>query len=525
MHDDFEIELYSVQTEMIILGTFYKNPTFAISLFDVVKGADFYDRSTKFYYEFFYSYLMNYSDEITQMKCNTWATNDMDRLKKYKDYGGWKTIDKMMGMAVSEDEAKHQIDVLKKFSLLRELQDYGYDLSKLVSQKNFRDFTVEDCARYVSGTVEKICNKIITGLDEPIDLSENADEIVRNFMATPIKGIDTAFPFLNKLASGLVPGDLTAIGATSNSGKGRSLIYLAAHLALCEDANVAFYGNEMSAESMRTAYYSAVLSSPKIRELIGGDEIFINERDLVSGLFIDADKNPIYRHTDSEGNYTETEEQFMKRVEKESKQYRDVQNAMKWLKEYGKGKLLFKNVAGAYDDISLSRIIKQNRLMKGTDIFFYDTLKNSNKKDLGDWASLVATTTMLKENCAVSNMTGVVSFQMIPAANQMRIEDIDINSIQAAKAIYNLMDTMAMMLHLKKEWYDDYSIKRDPGIEVKSTTGFVDQDQLDPNQFYTVFKLVKNRRGTKDDIYCYKTNLSRNLWLQEGLITPKPTKN
>ena len=201
--------------------------------------------------------------------------------------------------------------------------------------------------------------------------------------------------------------------------------------------------------------------------------------------------------------------------------YRDVLNAMQRLKEYGKKKLLFKNVAAAYDDASLSRIIKQNRLINGTDVFFYDTLKNSNKKDLGDWASLVATATMLKETNAINKMCGVVSFQMIPAANQMRIEDLDINAVQAAKQIYNLMDTMAMMLHAKKELYGDYSIKRDPGIFARHNDGFHDDDALDDQEFYTFWVLAKNRRGSRNNLICMRTDLNRNLWQQEGILTPK----
>lgn len=521
MENDFELELWSTQTEMIVLGTFYKEPAIAFSYFDIVNNSDFHDKGMAFFHTFFCSYILDYSDEITQAKSNTWASmNDM-RLKGYKKFGGWKTIASLMPLAVSEEELKHQIDILKKFALLRALNDDGYDVSKILSLPKFNSLTVDDCARYVNGSIEKICNGIITGLDEPIDLSADADSIVNGFMDTPLRGIDTAFPFLNDLASGLVPGDLTAIGATSNSGKGRSLIFLAAHLALCEGANVAFYGNEMSAQSMQLAYFTTVLNSPKIRKLIGGNEIIIPERNLSHGLFEDSNRDLIYRRVNNNGEYIETEDQYRKRVYDSSQQYRDVLNAMQWLKEYGKKKLLFKNVAAAYDDASLSRVIKQNRLINGTDVFFYDTLKNSNKKDLGDWASLVATATMLKETNSINKMCGIVSFQMIPAANQMKIEELDINAVQAAKQIYNLMDTMTMMLHAKKELYGNYSVKRDEGISPRHTNGFDDDDSLDEQEFYTFWKLVKNRRGSKDNLICMRTDLNRNLWQQEGILIPK----
>ena len=36
LENDFELELWSTQTEMIVLGTFYKEPTIAFSYFDIV---------------------------------------------------------------------------------------------------------------------------------------------------------------------------------------------------------------------------------------------------------------------------------------------------------------------------------------------------------------------------------------------------------------------------------------------------------------------------------------------------------
>ena len=118
-------------------------------------------------------------------------------------------------------------------------------------------------------------------------------------------------------------------------------------------------------------------------------------------------------------------------------------------------------------------------------------------------------------------MCGVVSFQMIPAANQMRIEELDINAVQAAKQIYNLMDTMVMFLHGKKEWYGDYSVKRDPGVVPRHINGFENGDELDDQEFYTFWKLVKNRRGSKDSLICMRTDLNRNLFQQEGILIPK----
>ena len=91
---------------MIVLGTFYKEPTIAFSYFDIVNNSDFHDKGMAFFHTFFCSYILDYSDEITQAKSNTWASMNDVRLKGYKKFGGWKTIASLMPLAVSEEELK-----------------------------------------------------------------------------------------------------------------------------------------------------------------------------------------------------------------------------------------------------------------------------------------------------------------------------------------------------------------------------------------------------------------------------------
>ena len=66
--------------------------------------------------------------------------------------------------------------------------------------------------------------------------------------------------------------------------------------------------------------------------------------------------------------------------------------------------------------------------------------------------------------------------------------------------------------------YDDWAyIER----KEREQYGFDDDDSLDEQEFYTFWKLVKNRRGSKDNLICMRTDLNRNLWQQEGILIPK----
>lgn len=54
-------------------------------------------------------------------------SKDQDRYIKYKKIGGWKTIEKQIDLADTEDVANY-FDSIKKFSLLREFgkKDFLY---------------------------------------------------------------------------------------------------------------------------------------------------------------------------------------------------------------------------------------------------------------------------------------------------------------------------------------------------------------------------------------------------------------
>ena len=89
-----------------------------------------------------------------------------------------------------------------------------------------------------------------------------------------------------------MPHDSYCIAMNSNQGKGRSLIYLATHLALVEGAKIAFFANEMDFSSMQLAALSVVNNAPAIQKL-HGNEINIPEKRFKTGTYLDNNGNII----------------------------------------------------------------------------------------------------------------------------------------------------------------------------------------------------------------------------------------
>ena len=515
---DFELELWNHQNEMVVLGTLFSKPEEAgFTYIDAIKNSDFHDPAMRFYHSLFNDYILTYSAEITEAKINMFCSMNTTRMQGYKKFGMFKTIKELMRFAVgSNEEMKQQVGILKKWSVLRGINKNGYDVSRLLSHPKFNSLSADDCANLIRGNLDKVCSRIITGIDDPLDFADDVSTIVDNYLETPERGHQLVWDFLNKACAGIMPGDSMGVLAGSNFGKGRSLIWLAIHLAALNNIRVAFIANEMSFESMRNAGLAVIFNSPLIQKL-HGNQLSIEEKRFKTGAYKDSYGNIIYRNTDSSGNFTETVEQFKRRLEQESAEYRGVKDAAKWFEEK-KSLLMFKNVSADYSEAALQRLVRQMVLSRSTDVWFYDTLKHSSGSDMSKWSDFVQTTTKLCELNQTLKSSAIMSAQMNNSVFQTRPEDINASSIASASYIFHLFDQMLALVHLKQDMYGDYVLR------TKDQNGNIRDVELDKNEHLTVISMLKNRRGSKA-MYVVESDLNRNVWIEKnGILVPKEKK-
>ena len=93
MDENFELELWNTQVEMIVLGSLFARPEEAgFRFMNVIKNEDFHDPMTAYFHVFFNDYILTYSNEVTEAKCNMFASMDPVRFKGYKKFGYFKNI-------------------------------------------------------------------------------------------------------------------------------------------------------------------------------------------------------------------------------------------------------------------------------------------------------------------------------------------------------------------------------------------------------------------------------------------------
>lgn len=515
------------QCELSVLGTFFKTPLIFFSYTDVIKNMDFSDSNTRFWHVFVTEYLLTYSNEVSPALLNTFASMNTSRLQAYKKFGGWNTVQAMMDIALDEDSLINAVQMLKKYSLLRNLVKDGFNVENIVGSNSFSSMNAEDVAALVQGKLDTVCNEAIVNINKGTDMTKEVGGFVDSFFATPSIGIKTPFNFINDYCLGLSKGDSLFWGSVTNAGKGRSLINVACYLSMVEGARVSILENEMDLQRMRQAFIVSALNSDYAQELTGC-KLAIPEKRLVLASYIDnSTKQPMYRYYDKEGNYTETEEQYKMRVSKNSDEYNMVKTVMEYLEKNVQNKILFKNITNNYSDASLIRHFNQEVLVNGSDVVIYDTIKNapSNNKtgsDIGSWSQLVNTATILQETTAkLKTATAIMSFQLDRSAYKKRIEELNEDNIAGASGIMHVADQMCMFLHMKPADYKDYKLSQK--VEAWGDNETVGTE-LNPNKRYTCFRIMKNRRGSKGPIFVTETDLNLNTWkeIPGELIVEKP---
>lgn len=520
-----ELELSCPQIELSVLGSFFKNPQMFFSYMDVIKNNDFGDGNTRFWNVFLNDYLLTYSIEISPALLNTFASMNTTRLQGYRKFGGYNTVKAMMDLALDEESLIGAVNTLKKYSLLRSLAKDNYPVENIVGHSKFGNMSAEDVAGLIRGKLDSICNSAIVNLDAPDDMTKDTVNFVNGFFEAPSMGMGTPWEFLNSFCLGVHSGDTLGVIATSNSGKGRNLIYLATYLAFIEGAKVYLASNEMSLDKQKRAVLTTACNAPFMKKLTGTNLVIPEKRLVLASYKSDWDNQIIYRKHNADGEYTESVEDFRQRVAKESSEYQQVCEVSRYLETNLKDKFLFKDVVGNYSDEAIIRLFNQAVLCSGADVICYDTLKpppatSSNKT--GDWSVFQQTATRLQECIQkLKTAAGIFTIQADRASIHKRIEELSQDSIAMSSSLFHLLDECMGWLHIKPEDYKDYAIARyDPKF------GEVVEQELDPKKRYVGTRLLKNRRGNKGHLFISEVNLDLNTWEQiDGELIVKNSRN
>lgn len=511
MAEDFgELQdiIVNVQNEMLLVGCLYKDPDLYIKYGQFIRSKyDFADEAMNFFYDCIELMYKTFSQTIDEFKVNTFMTQDTDRFKDYSKYGRYETIKKLMSMADLED-VENYFDIVKKYSLVREYYRKGYPVQKIVKHKRFPSMTAEQVYKTIKAGADKVSTIILCNKESSV-INSNMENTVNSYLVTPQMGLVTPWHMFNEMFRGCRQGKVVFDGLLSNEGKTRKMMRLAAYITMVKNEKFFLASNEMDEEDLRSCLITTVLNNRDFKE-VHGVNIFKKEREIVLGLYKDDKSGEfIKRIVNSHGEYIESEEEYIKRVAKNSKEYQLVNQVAQWVDNKRETQLFFKDVGNDYSDTTLEFEFTKHQTIYGIKYGGYDTLKGFGTDD---WQTVKQTSTKLKELMKEIGMFMYAVFQLTDDAVYTDVFDLSSNQIANAKQIKHIADHLTLGKRLDKEEYHKY--KYIPINQWGELKGQI----LDPNKTYYGVKVDKNRGGNKSSLMLYDVNLDYNTWDNVGAL-------
>ena len=509
-----ELKTSNIQAEMCFVGSLYTNPDLYVNYGNFMRSKyDFADPVTRFLYDNLETYYLTFSQTIDEKKLNVFMSQNEERLKEYKQYKGWKTIQRFIELADVSD-VDNYFNLIKKYSLLREYERNGFPVDKILKHKKFDSLTANDIYRIIRIKADKI-NTVINAGDEAVELTKNNVSASNSYIDVPQMGLPTPWYLYNEMFLGLTQEDIILEGFLSNEGKTRKLMLLAAYVTLIQNQSFLFMSNEMSEKKLRSCLITTVLNNKEFTKL-HGVQLMKHEKEIVLGVYKDRNGEIIRRKIDGEGNYIETKDEYLNRIQDNSDEYWDVIKATNWMDEHNNGKLLFKDVGTDYSDRQLEFELRKYRATSNVIYYAYDTLKGYRSED---WSVIKQTATRLKELTKELGMSGFIVFQLTDDTVFTDVFSLSSNNIAGAKGMKHVTDALTLGKKISKDEYHKYQIVMENEVWGEPTI-----EDLNYEKQYFAIKADKNRAGDKDKIMAFEINLNYNIWDNVGYIIKK-TKN
>lgn len=508
----FEINILfddkNVNIEMCLVGSLFKSPDLYLVGGNLLKEEyDFTDPVCKFLYASFKEYYLTFSQNVTETKMNNYMSQNLERLKTYKQYGGWKTIQSFMGMA-DEEDFKNYFETCKKYSLVREYAKQGFPAEQILNYKNFQTLTANDVYRVMRAKADAI-NSTINLIDDPVIVTQDNLKLVDSYLLRPQMGITTPWSAYNVAFKGLLPSRVLIQAFKSNEGKSRNLTYLIAYVTLIQKKKFMMLSNEQQESDIRNCLLTTVINNKEFQEL-HGIKMHKTEEELTLGKY-HPDDDPENFIERQEG---ESDEGYIERV-KATKDYQNVKYITEWMDQQLEGRFYFRDITDDYSNERIEMELRRCAVVYQCDAFAYDTAKASG---MDDWRELKKVITEIVELAKQLKLTGICTFQLSDESENVSIFDFNSTCLASSKQVRHVVDCLTMGRKLKKDEYHLCSYM--PGNVHKDWGEQVEQPLNDDKEYFAI-KIDKNRIGRRADIILFEINLDINEWNCIGYLVKK----
>jgi len=259
----------NIEAEQSILGSLMLEKDAWDSVVDIISDADLYKPS----HQKIFTTIAELHRKNAPVDLIT-VSNLLQSKGELEQVGGADYLVDLVNRTISSANITSYAKIVKDKSLLRRIIISSSQLIEKAYEEDFTD--VETFIDHAEAEFYKLGeNKKTEGLISAIEVVKSSvvkiEELYKR--KTDITGVPTGFTMLDKMTSGLQPGELTIIAARPSMGKTAFSLNLAQHMALRANRTVAYFSLEMG----RDAVMMRVLAS----------EARINMKDIRSGKIAD----------------------------------------------------------------------------------------------------------------------------------------------------------------------------------------------------------------------------------------------
>jgi len=265
--DPLRLPPHSIEAEQALLGGLLLDNTAWDKIGDFVAEADFYRADHRLIYQHVARLI-----EASKPADVVTVTEALERAGKLNDAGGLPYLAALAQNTPSAVNIRRYAEIVRDRAVLRQLVSVGAEISEsalsplgksaeeLINDAEARVFAIsEQGARGRQGFVE--IRPLIAQVVERIDqLHSNPSEIT---------GLATGYTDLDRMTSGLQPGDLVIVAGRPSMGKTALALNIAEHLCLVERLPVAVFSMEMSGTQLVTRMIGSVAKVDQLKVRTG----------------------------------------------------------------------------------------------------------------------------------------------------------------------------------------------------------------------------------------------------------------
>src|SRR5882762_1763992 len=259
---DLSLPPHSIQAEEAVLGSILTNPASIVRVSDFLKPEDFYQQRNK---HVFRAMLSLFTDGKPIDYHST--ADSLEQQGTYETAGGLLYLSELNLATPSAAHIEHYGRIVERTSIMRQLIAKAQTIAEIAYRDNLApEVALEKAEQLIYGIAEKRVTRDFRSLEDVLTEYMEQIEALQEGEATRY-GIPTGYMDLDKLLGGFQRTDLIILAARTSVGKTSFALNLAVNAAVKNNATVAIFSLEMSAEQLASRLLSmeSGVHSPRIR--------------------------------------------------------------------------------------------------------------------------------------------------------------------------------------------------------------------------------------------------------------------